>query len=267
MIPKIVHYCWFGGKPKPEFARKCMRTWKKYLPDYKFHEWNEDNFDLHSCPYVEEAYNAGRYAFVTDYVRLYALYRYGGIYMDTDVEVVRPLDRFLALKGFSGFEKTDAVPTGIMAAEKGLPFIKELLQDYDGLHFLEKDGTMDETTNVIRITNAAVRHGLVLNNQKQTVADFTFFPMDVFCPKDPKTRQLTRTRNTYTIHHFAGSWLPKERQMDHALKERLASQKLNPAEKTLLQAERKAIHLKERLKERGFAGAVRYYLGKGKKHK
>lgn len=265
MIPKIIHYCWFGRHPKPESARKCMATWKKYLPDYELREWNEDNFDLHSCAYAEEAYKAGRFAFVTDYVRLYALYHYGGIYMDTDVEVVRPLDRFLDLKGFSGFEKTDAVPTGIMAAEKGLPFIAELLHDYDSLHFLDENGRMDQTTNVIRITNAAVRHGLVLNNTRQTVADFTFYPMDVFCPKDPKTRQIKRTRNTFTIHHFAGSWLPKERQMDHALKEKLASRHLSPAQRFVLKSERKAIHLKERLKERGFAGTIRYYIQKGKK--
>lgn len=262
MIPKVIHYCWFGRNPMPESAVRCMRTWEKFLPDYKLYEWNEDTFDIHSCAYVEEAYRAGRFAFVTDYVRLYALYHFGGIYMDTDVEVVRSLDTFLNLRGFSGFEKKDAVPTGIMAAEKGLPFIGELMHDYDSLHFLGPDGRADTTTNVIRITDAAVRHGLILNNQRQTVADFTFFPMDVFCPKNPRTRQIQRTEHTYTIHHFAGSWLPKERQIDHALREKLASPDLSKSERIFLQVRRKLIHIRERLQERGFWGMVRYYLKK-----
>ena len=143
MIPKIIHYCWFGGKPLPEDAKKYIESWEKYCPDYKICRWDESTFDINEIPYVKEAYEAKKWAFITDYVRLYVLKNIGGIYMDTDVEVIKNLDCFLNEKGFSGFEKIDAVPTGIMAAEKNHPFIIELLHDYDNLHFLKDDGTLD----------------------------------------------------------------------------------------------------------------------------
>ena len=117
-IPKVILYCWFGRGEKPELAKKCIESWKKYCPDYEFKEWNEDNFDIHSNKYVEQAYNARKFAFVTDYVRLYALYYEGGVYMDTDVEVLKPIDEFLKHKAFSSFENNNTIPTGLMASEK-----------------------------------------------------------------------------------------------------------------------------------------------------
>ena len=116
MIPKIIHYCWFGRGEKPELAKRCIASWRKFCPEFEIREWNEDNCDIHCCPYVEEAYTSKKYAFVTDYVRLYAMYMCGGVYMDTDVEVVRSLDKFLSCRAFSGFESTHYVPTGIMAS-------------------------------------------------------------------------------------------------------------------------------------------------------
>lgn len=207
MIPKIIHYCWFGGKPLPEKAIICINSWKKYLPDYRIIEWNESNFDINSNKYVKEAYEKHKWAFVTDYVRLYALYTVGGIYMDTDVEVIKTFDSFLKLKGFSGFERIDAVPTGIMASVKNHKFIKELLFEYCDLHFINDDGTLDQTTNVVRITNAAVAHGLKLDNTMQEIQGFVFFPKDYFCPKNPRTLEIEITNNTVTIHHFEGSWI------------------------------------------------------------
>ena len=211
MIPKIIHYCWFGGNPLPQDACNYIETWKKYCPDYEIYEWNETNFDLDSVSYVKEAYLAKKWAFVTDYVRLYALYKVGGIYMDTDVEVLKNLDIFLSEHGFSGFERDNAVPTGIMAAEKGHSFILELLEQYNEIHFLKDNGTYDETTNVTRITEAAVKHGLCLNNTKQTVCEFTFYPKDYFCPKSSRTLEICLTPNSYTIHHFAGSWVTENK--------------------------------------------------------
>ena len=209
-IPKVIHYCWFGGNPLPPLAQKCIASWKEYCPDYEIIEWNETNFDLNFNAYVQEAYQAQKWAFITDVVRLYVLCHYGGIYMDTDVEVLKSLDPILSYNGVSGFESETQIPTGLMACRAGHPLFQELLNDYENDHFVKADGSFDLTTNVTRITNTLLKYGLVQNNTKQTVADFTLFPRDYFCPKDPVTKKLHLTSNTYTIHHFDGSWIPKK---------------------------------------------------------
>ncbi len=210
MIPKKIHYCWFGGNPLPELAQKCIESWKKFCPDYEIIEWNENNFDINYNAYVKEAFEEKKWAFITDVARLYALVNYGGIYMDTDVEVLKPLDGFLEESAFSGFESEERIPTGIMAAEVGQPLFQELLDDYKGAHFRREDGTLDYTTNVTRITNVCLKHGLVLNNTKQTVAGFTLYESEYFCPKDSETGKVRLTENTHAIHHFDGSWLTPE---------------------------------------------------------
>ena len=222
MIPKKIHYCWFGKNPLPEMAKNCIASWKKYCPDYEIIEWNEENFDVNCCAYSAEAYASKKWAFVSDVARLYALVTEGGIYMDTDVEVLKPLDDVLCYEAISGFECYDRIPTGLMACEKDHPFFRELLNEYDTAHFIKSDGEMDLTTNVTRITNACLKHGLVLNNTLQTVNGFTLFPSDYFCPKDFETKVLTITDNTYTIHHFDGSWLPEEERYALQIRPRLA---------------------------------------------
>lgn len=207
MIPKTIHYCWFGGNPMPKLAKECIKSWKKFCPDYEIKEWNESNFDLDMFPYAREAYDAKKYAFVTDVVRLYALYNEGGIYMDTDVELLKPLDAFLHHHAFSGFEAEDRVPTGIMASEQGGRWAKENLEYYNGKHFLKEDGTPDLTTNVSIITEYMLNNGLVLNNTYQDIAGlFTMYPKDYFCPKDFLTQEMDVTDNTTCIHHFNMSW-------------------------------------------------------------
>ena len=206
MIPKKIHYCWFGGKPLPKLAKKCIASWKKFLPDYEIIEWNESNFDINYCAYVKEAYQAKKYAFVTDVVRLYALVNYGGIYMDTDVEVIKPIDEFLKYKAFSGFESQNSIPTGIMACEKGHELFSEFLKEYDNIHFLQENNKYDLNTNCVRITSICEKYGLILNNKQQIIKDFVLFPNDYFCPKDWLTKKTKITENTYTIHHFSGSW-------------------------------------------------------------
>lgn len=176
MIPKIIHYCWFGGKPLPDLAKKCISSWKKYCPDYEIIEWNETNFDLYYNDYVKEAYESKKWAFITDVVRLYALVNFGGIYMDTDVEVLKSLDEFLDNEAFSGFEAKDRIPTGIMASEKGSAIMSELLSDYEGVHFKNDDGSLDMTTNVTRITDVCLKHGLQLNGEFQVVNGFALYP-------------------------------------------------------------------------------------------
>lgn len=212
MIPKIIHYCWFGQSKKPDLVIKCIESWKKYCQDYKTKEWNESNFDINFYRYVKEAYQSKKWSFVTDFVRLYALVTEGGIYMDTDVEVVKPFDDFLTEQAFSGFERADAIPTGIMACEKGFGLFQELLSDYDNRTFIKEDGNFDMTTNCIAITEHCKKCGLKLNNEKQTIKGFTLYPKDVFCPKNNITGKIELTDNTRTIHHFTGSWQsPKEK--------------------------------------------------------
>lgn len=207
MISKVIHYCWFGRGQMPKLALKCIESWKKYCPDYEIKEWNEDNFDLDLFPYVREAYDARKFAFVTDVVRLYALYHEGGIYMDTDVEVIKPLDSLLTYDAVSGFESPTQIPTGLMASRDGHPLFKELLEEYDGIHFLRPDGTLDITTNVIRISNTCRKYGLRLDNTLQTVRGFTLLPKDYLCPIEQEGHRLVLTENTLCIHHFAGSWV------------------------------------------------------------
>lgn len=213
-IPKTIHYCWFGRKPKPEQALTCIESWKKHCPEYELIEWNEDNFDINQNLYVKQAYEAKKFAFVTDYVRLYALYNYGGIYMDTDVEVVKPLDRFLVHSAFSGFENNNCIPTGIMAAEKGNQWVKDLLDEYKDVKFIKEDGEYDLTTNVVRITNLTKeKYGIKLESSYQDLNDIVvMYPYDYFCPKDWYTGKINCTENTHTIHHFSGSWHNEEQK-------------------------------------------------------
>jgi mannosyltransferase OCH1-like enzyme len=206
MIPKTIHYCWFGSGKLPPLASKCIESWKRQLPEYKIVAWSEKNFNVHSNRYVEQAYERRKYAFVSDFVRLYVLYHHGGIYMDTDVEVLQPLDRFLVHEAFSGFESSQHVPTGIMASVKNHRFIGELLSAYENRQFIKADGTCDTSTNVIAITNCALQHGLRPNGVKQEISGMTFYPPEYFCPYDNATGMKSVTSNTYCIHWFAKSW-------------------------------------------------------------
>lgn len=214
MIPKKIHYCWFGRGKMPELALKCIASWKKHLPDYEIKEWNEDNFDMEAYPYVKEAYQTRKFAFITDVVRLYALYTEGGVYMDTDVEVLKSLDPFLHHVAFSGFENDTSVPTGIMASEKGGKWAKENLSYYDNRHFILPDGSMDLTTNVTTITSLMLPYGLKCNNTYQDFPGLiTFYPKDFFCPKSYLDGEIHLTENTVVIHHFAGSWQNKKQHL------------------------------------------------------
>ena len=217
-IPKIIHYCWFGHNPLPPIAIKCIDSWKNTLPEYEIKEWNESNFDLESNTYIKQAYDCKKWAFVTDYIRLKVLYEYGGIYMDTDVEVLKPLDSFLKLPAFSGFESIDKIETGIIGAVKENKWVKELLEDYDYRTFLKLDGSYDLTPNVDIITNITkMRYSIKLDNSLQHLDDVSFYPYDWFCAKNFETGKITKTENTYTIHHFSGSWISVSQRFKHGL--------------------------------------------------
>jgi len=207
MIPRIIHYCWFGRGEMPDLAKRCMQSWHEYMPDYEYKLWNEDNFDVNVIPYTKEAYEAKKYAFVTDYVRLWALYNEGGIYMDTDVEVLKPLDDLLHLSAFTGYEGSKSVPpvTGLMASEKGGIWVKEQLDSYYGNHFIKDDGSYDMTTNTIRISQIMKSNGFVSDGEHQVYKDLHVFPSEFFCPRQT-TGEYLLTENTYCDHHEIGTW-------------------------------------------------------------
>lgn len=208
MIPKVIHYCWFGRGKMPALAIRCISSWKEYLPDYELRLWNEDTFDITSVPYVKEAYEARKFAFVTDYIRLYAIYYFGGIYLDTDVELLKNLDNLLHLPAFSGFESDTDIPTGIMASDRYGHWAEEQLLYYKGRHFKKPGGELDMTTNVEIISKIMLANGFRLDNTYQVYRGYMhMFPADYFCPK-ARSGKVTLTPNTYCIHHFAGSWQP-----------------------------------------------------------
>lgn len=209
MIPKTIHYCWFGGKPLPSLAEKCLKSWAKYCPDYQIKRWDETNFDVNICRYVKEAYEARKYAFVTDFVRLWVLVKFGGIYMDTDVEVLKSLDPILQYHAVSGFEDEFSIPTGLMASEKGFALFSEFLNEYKDISFILPNGTYDTIANVVRITNTCVKYGLIRNNTLQEIRGFMIFPKEYFCPKEYATGKINITPNTLTIHHYMSSWISK----------------------------------------------------------
>lgn len=212
MIPKKIHYCWFGGKPLNKLGIKCLDSWKKYFPDYEIIEWNESNFDVNCCQYVREAYEAQKWAFVSDYARFKILYEQGGVYFDTDVEVIKSFDDILNKGNFMGCEnEVSAVNPGLgLAVAPGLGLIKEILEDYEKASFLNEDGSLDLTTIVTRTTNILKRHGLQDINRIQTVAEVNIYPREYFCPIDMTTGKIEITPNTYSIHRYAGSWESKE---------------------------------------------------------
>ena len=217
-IPKIIHYCWFGGNEKTEDVKKYIATWKKYCPDYKIIEWNESNFDVNLSPYTSEAYKMKKWAFVSDFARLYALVSYGGIYMDTDVELLKPLDSFLQDAAFIGFENKESLATAIIGCNKENKFFKDFLSTYYNEHFVKEDNTLNLQTNTNRITKQMQLLGLQLNDSFQTLEDISIYPHDYFCPKDYYTEKIKLTENTIAIHHFTKSWCDKERTWQRYLR-------------------------------------------------
>lgn len=223
MIPKIIHYCWFGGNPKPDDVKAYISSWKKFCPDYKIQEWNESNFDVNENTYCKEAYQAKKWAFVTDYVRLKALYEVGGFYMDTDVEVVKNLDPLRIYNAVSGYESKTRIPTGTMAACRDNEWIGMLLEDYEHRHFVKKDGQYDLTTNVKIITKlTAQKYNLDLNGKKTVFGDnMILLPFEYLCAKSWKNGKIIKTEDTFTIHHFNGTWLSKSGQFKMLIRRKI----------------------------------------------
>ena len=222
MIPKVIHYCWFGRNQLPADAKKCIESWRKHMPDYEIKEWNEDNFDVNIIPYTKEAYEAKKYAFVSDYARFWILYNYGGLYFDTDVEVIKPMDDIVAKGPFMGCEKEvdksakdkSAKDIGVapglgLGVNPGLGLYKEILDAYADFHFLNEDGTLNTKTVVSYTTELLVKYGLKYTNEIQECAGVLIYPKEYFCPLDYATNKMAITPNTYSIHHYSATWHTK----------------------------------------------------------
>lgn len=213
MIPKKLHYCWFGRNPKPELAQKCLKSWKRHCRGYEIIEWNEDNYDISKAPlYVRQAYEAKKWAFVTDYVRLQIVYEHGGIYVDTDVEFRKKPDKLLTHQAFFGFESDTYIATGLgFGAVKGCRILKDMMDDYQDIPFILADGSYDLTTCPVRNTEVFLRYGLRQDNSMQNLeGNIQILPKEYLAPIDTATSELKVTGNTISVHWFSGSWFPEE---------------------------------------------------------
>ena len=215
MIEKTIHYCWFGRNPLPESAKRYIASWQKYFPDYEIKEWNEDNFDVNSIPYTHDAYEAGKYAFVSDYARFWILYHHGGLYFDTDVEVIRPMEDIVAKGAFMGFEldnvrnanSVPAIAPGLgLGAEKGNAIYAEILKGFEQLDFYLPDGSRNPFTMIPMVTKIMQERGLILKDEIQTIDGITIYPNEYFNPFDDITGLLRKTPNTRSIHWYAKTW-------------------------------------------------------------
>lgn len=220
MIPKTIHYCWFGGKDLPEDAQKCIASWRKFLPDYEIKEWNEQNFDVNSIPYTAEAYRAGKYAFVSDYARMLILYQHGGLYFDTDVEVIKPLDDIVTRGPFMGYEiepdgnqtETTAINPGLgIGAEPGMDIYKQIIDFYSTHTFYNADGAINPMA-IVRITTQILKNnGLSEISGIQTVNDITIYPPSYFNPLNSLTGKLNISPETRSIHWYTKSWITQNK--------------------------------------------------------
>ncbi|MDD7317919.1 MAG: glycosyltransferase [Prevotella sp.] len=221
MIPKIVHYCWFGRNPLPDLAVKCIESWKRFLPEYEIKEWNEDNFDVNIIPYTKEAYEHKKYAFVSDYARFWVLHKYGGLYFDTDVELIKPIDDIVSNGNFMGCEsdiaagaaKLSVAPGLVMGVEANDAFIKKLIELYNTLSFLDEEGNVKINKTIVDYTTEMFEtEGLKNIAGIQTIAGYNIYPAEYFCPINAITKRMHVTENTRSIHHYAASWVNKTRR-------------------------------------------------------
>lgn len=216
MIPKKIHYCWFGGKHLPKEYQTYIESWKKFMPDFEIIRWDESNFDVNTIPYTSEAYGLRKFAYVSDYARLKIMYEQGGVYFDTDVEVIRPFDDILANGGFMGFEKNTNSQKGEMlnvnvglgfACEAGNPIIKEAIDFYESHHFVYPDGHIEQIPIVPIVTDILKQHGLKQSDSSTNIEGITIYPWDYFCPIEFMGRKLEITDNTHSIHHYSATWM------------------------------------------------------------
>ncbi len=208
IIPKKIHYCWFGGNPIPDKYKKWMESWHKFCPDYEIIEWNESNYDISKNNYMKQAYDCKKWGFVPDYARLDIVYNHGGIYLDTGVELISSLDDLLYQEGFAGFEAEKYVALGLgFGARKELPILKEMMDVYNTAAFINDDGSLNLTASPVYSTNLLLSKGLKLNGEYQIIDGLTVFPEKTFSGKSYSTFRIKTLPYTRSIHHYDGSWL------------------------------------------------------------
>ena len=207
MIPKIIHYIWLGGKPLPKIAKKCFASWKKFCPDFEIKRWDENSLNLEANKYVKQAFEAKKFAFASDYFRFEILYKEGGIYMDIDVELLKPIDDLLSSECFTGFETKNSINPGlIIGAEKGNVDIKNLMNSYNNDNFLKQDNTQNLTTICERTFLYFKEKGLKEKDETQKVSTAKIYASEYFNPTNLSTQKIKITKNTYCIHHYNASW-------------------------------------------------------------
>jgi len=215
-IPKTIHYCWFGRNPLDELSLKCIESWKKYCPDYEIVKWTEDNYDVTKNKYMYDAYINKKWGFVPDYARLDIIYEHSGIYLDTDVEIIRNFDGLLENTAFVGFEDEKGVNFGSgFGAEKGLKVIKKIMREYEKIEFIKQDGSLNLTPSPKYQTDYLLKNGLKLDNSYQKIDGITIYPTEYFNPKDWFSGKIIPSNNTYSIHHFNASWLTTEEHVSY----------------------------------------------------
>lgn len=218
VIPKVIHYCWFGKKPIPEKHRRWMESWHKFCPDYEIREWNEKNYDITKNEYMYEAYRERKWGFVPDYARLDIIYQYGGIYLDTDVELIQNFDDMLYQKGFCGFEANNSVALGLaFGAAKGFDVVKEMRDEYQGRKFIKEDGELNLTPSPVYQTAYLEKRGLVCNGEYQIVNGMVVYPEKMFSGKSGYTRRIRITNYTKSIHHYEASWVDERKRKSFML--------------------------------------------------
>ena len=227
LIPKTIHYIWFGHEEKSDLIKRCIHSSAKKMDGWEIKEWTEDNYNIGACDYCEEAYQKRKYAFASDYARFDILYRYGGVYLDTDVELIKRIpESFLKDEGFTGIEGNYKIAPGLVfACKPGNSIVREIMDMYENDHFILSDGSMNTKTVVNRVTEIFSRHGFQMNGKKQIVEGFHIYPVEYFCAYDFITRQFTITDKTISVHHYAASWTDGKsklkRRFKNVVRERL----------------------------------------------
>ena len=209
-IPKTIHYIWFGRGEKSDLINSCVAQNKNILANWKFIEWNEDNYNINACRYIKEAYEAKKYAFASDYARFDILYKNGGVYLDTDVELLKAFpNEYLLDEGFSGVESNNKIAPGLVFACKAKnPLVREILEDYQKDNFLMENGSYNLETVVDRVTRIFKRHGFQITGEKQELDGFLIYPCEYFCAYDFVTDEFDITSKTVSIHHYTATWVP-----------------------------------------------------------